>query len=249
LKLKESEYVKKQREKGRKRLEGIFKERLDYEMLSEYKSNKQRIEIKHLKCGRIFNVTVRAVILGKGICPYCWKNPRAVRAGEKFYKFVESVPDYEVLTEYINSKEKVVFKHLKCGREYKASPNMFISHGNRCPHCTISLGEEDVKIFLDKNNIRYKREKLFNDMKSISYLRFDFYLLDLEIAIEYSGKQHYEPIEFFGGEKEFKNIQRRDAAKRKYCADNNIPFIEIPYNEKDIETYLNNQLNLYRNNK
>lgn len=89
--MKESEYVKKQREKGRKRLESIFKERLDYEMLSEYKSNKQRIEIKHLKCGRIFNVTVRAVILSKGICPYCWKNPRAVRAGEKFYKFVESV--------------------------------------------------------------------------------------------------------------------------------------------------------------
>ena len=35
-------------------------------------------------------------------------------------------------------------------------------------------------------------------------LKFDFYIPDLGILIEYDGIQHYEPSDFFGGIKAFK---------------------------------------------
>ena len=36
--------------------------------------------------------------------------------------------------------------------------------------------------------------------------RYDFFLPDYNLLIEFHGKQHYEPVEIFGGEEEFKNI-------------------------------------------
>ena len=36
---------------------------------------------------------------------------------------------------------------------------------------------------------------------------------------------------FFDGEKGLKETQFRDEIKNKYCKDNNIPLLRIPYNE------------------
>lgn len=45
-------------------------------------------------------------------------------------------------------------------------------------------------------------------------------------------KQHFEAIEYFGGEETFKKIVQRDEIKDKYCDDNNINLIRISYKEK-----------------
>ena len=47
--------------------------------------------------------------------------------------------------------------------------------------------------------------------------------------IEYNGKQHYESIEFFGGEEQFKINQIRDNIKREYSRNYNIPLLELKY--------------------
>ena len=47
-------------------------------------------------------------------------------------------------------------------------------------------------------------------------LRFDFAIFDenkLQYFIEFDGRQHFEPIDFFGGEEYFKGIQERDSLK------------------------------------
>jgi hypothetical protein len=64
-------------------------------------------------------------------------------------------------------------------------------------------------------------------------LRFDFFIPTQNIAIEYQGKQHYEPIEIFGGEQAFKLQQKKDDIKRKYCSKSQINLLEIPYWEFD----------------
>ena len=46
--------------------------------------------------------------------------------------------------------------------------------------------------------------------------RFDIYFPERNIAIEYQGIQHYQPVEFFGGEEGFKKTQERDK-KREMC--------------------------------
>ena len=51
------------------------------------------------------------------------------------------------------------------------------------------------------------------------------------MCVEYDGKQHYESIEFFGGEEGLKYRQENDKAKTKYCKDNDIKLLRIKYDE------------------
>lgn len=97
--------------------------------------------------------------------------------------------------------------------------------------CTFnsSLGETIVRNLLNKYKISFLEQQRFDDCKNISKLIFDFYLPTHNIAIEYDGVQHYMPIDAFGGEKAYKETLLRDNIKDKYCCDNNIKLIRIPY--------------------
>lgn len=86
--------------------------------------------------------------------------------------------------------------------------------------------------------IDFKEEYSFDDLKYKNKLRFDFYLPKENICIEFQGKQHYEPIDFFGGEKGFHERVKRDNLKREYCKNNDIKLIEVSYKEKNIEDFL-----------
>ena len=62
-------------------------------------------------------------------------------------------------------------------------------------------------------------------------------------VIEYDGKQHFKPVDIFGGQDGFEETQLHDQIKTQYCKDNNIELIRIPYWEKDnIEEILNHKL-------
>jgi len=65
--------------------------------------------------------------------------------------------------------------------------------------------------------------------KWLDGLEIDIYVPELQLAIEYQGRQHYEAIEFFGGEKAFKNRVRLDEKKRKLLREKNIHLLEWKY--------------------
>ena len=56
---------------------------------------------------------------------------------------------------------------------------------------------------------------------------FDVWIPDLSIAIEYHGKQHFEPVDFFGGVEGLKATKLRDERKRKLSLENNVQLIEL----------------------
>lgn len=68
----------------------------------------------------------------------------------------------------------------------------------------------------------------------------DVYIPSLKIGIEYQGMQHYEPIEYFGGEEHFFRQQENDRKKRKLCEDNGIRLIEWSYKDLITEEKLRN---------
>uniref|UniRef100_A0A6C0E0X3 DUF2726 domain-containing protein n=1 Tax=viral metagenome TaxID=1070528 RepID=A0A6C0E0X3_9ZZZZ len=84
-------------------------------------------------------------------------------------------------------------------------------------------------------------------------LELDCYNEDLRIAVEYSGKQHYEYVPFFHKNKEaFYNQKYRDDMKRRICKDNGITLIEVPHTVKieNIEQFLKDELKQkLRNNR
>lgn len=114
--------------------------------------------------------------------------------------------------------------------------------GKGCPECNSkqSKGSRLVEEFLIKNKIIYKKEKKFDGCVYKQPLRFDFYLPDLNLCIEYHGKQHYEPVEHFGGLSNFEETKIRDEIKKEFCLKNQIKIIEISYKEeRKIEKILN----------
>lgn len=86
--------------------------------------------------------------------------------------------------------------------------------------------------FYKTTNKRYIEDKYsFDDCIYKRKLRFDFYLPDYNVCIEFQGLQHYIAVDYMGGDVDFQNRQIRDNIKKEYCKSNNIYLIEIPYNK------------------
>ena len=101
--------------------------------------------------------------------------------------------------------------------------------------CLNSKGEEKIGKVLKENNIFFKTQYSFNDLKKENLLRFDFAIFEngkLVYLIEYQGEQHYIPYHFDTQERFEKRLEY-DNAKKEYCKQNHIPLIIIPYTDFD----------------
>lgn len=91
----------------------------------------------------------------------------------------------------------------------------------------MSHGEIKIAQLLDEYNIPYEREKIFDSCINPTTkrpLRFDFYVNN-QYLIEFDGKQHFEQTNW----EPLSDVQYRDELKNKWCKENNIPLIRIPY--------------------
>jgi very-short-patch-repair endonuclease len=117
-------------------------------------------------------------------------------------------------------------------------------NGQGCSLCdNNSKGEQYIKMYLEELNIKYIRQHGFDTCRYINKLNFDFYLPDHNTCIEFDGIQHFKPIKYFGGEKEYKATKERDKSKNDWCFENKVNLIRIKYNEMNkIYEILKNKL-------
>lgn len=187
--------------------------------------------------------------LGKGIQNIAWSHLKTCAVGcvyctgrHKTTKdFVEEMRDInaniEVIGEYIGSESPILCKCRICGHEW--SPiGRSLKYGQGCPICVSSKGEIQIKHLLDNYGIEYIRQKTFDDCVYKDKLRFDFYLTQYHVLIEFDGIQHYQPVDFANkGEEwateQFRLTQIKDKIKNNYCEDHHIKLIRIPYWELD----------------
>ncbi len=59
----------------------------------------------------------------------------------------------------------------------------------------------------------------------------DIYIPSLDLAIEYMGRQHYEPVDYFGGEESYEENKKRDKVKKMKCTKNDVELIRYKYDE------------------
>lgn len=89
--------------------------------------------------------------------------------------------------------------------------------------------------WLSESLLAAEIEEIFDDLEVVRHARpdflgpqhFDIYLPGQKIAFEYQGKQHFEPVEFFGGKAAFKQNQERDIRKRELAKENGVLLIEV----------------------
>jgi very-short-patch-repair endonuclease/Zn ribbon nucleic-acid-binding protein len=129
------------------------------------------------------------------------------------------------------------------GHNWKAMPKS-IRKTSWCPICKESKGEKEVAKVLKNNKIVYIKQYNFNNCVYKRKLKFDFYLPEYNLCIEYDGIQHFNVYENNIYTRKFQETQLKDQIKNKYCKDNNIKLIRIPYTEyKNIEQILTDEYN------
>ena len=121
-----------------------------------------------------------------------------------------------------------------CGEIFVTMPSRAMSGNTRTCGCeTKSRNEIYIGNILNDMNINYVEQYSFPDCKNIFPLKFDFAIFDkkenISFLLEYDGVQHYKPVEFFGGDDGFKIRKKRDQIKNKYCQENGIDLLRIPY--------------------
>jgi len=86
-----------------------------------------------------------------------------------------------------------------------------------------------VKKLYKEYGVIYQHRPLFLHSSVGGQMSYDIFISGLNIAIEYQGKQHFEPVDYFGGEEAFKKVKKRDAEKKKLSQENNVQLIYINY--------------------
>ena len=84
------------------------------------------------------------------------------------------------------------------------------------------------------SSFNFESEKRFDDCRNVKPLPFDLYVPILNLCIEYDGRQHFEPIEHWGGFDGLLLTQTNDFIKNQYCNDNNINLLRIRYDEDHV---------------
>ena len=56
-------------------------------------------------------------------------------------------------------------------------------------------------------------------------MTLDFFLPEYDIAIECQGRQHFIPVDKFGGQEGFEDTKLRDTLKKKLCEDHGIKIL------------------------
>lgn len=217
----------------------------------ELKNDRRHADaICRCECGTIKPVNIRNLIndctkdCGCGRKKYLSKSRSKNLVGRTFgrLKVEELLPDS-------NKFNRRMYKcKCECGNTVIVpSSSLTTNHTLSCG-CLNSYYNSYIAKLLDDAKIEYKSE--YQVIIDDDRYRFDFYLPQYNLFIEYDGSQHYSPRFYIGlcksqelGIERFNKQKLRDEIKSKYCSDNNINLLRIPYWEsKNIETIIDDCL-------
>jgi hypothetical protein len=167
--------------------------------------------------------TYPSYLLNGNGCKLC-RNENNSHSKEYFLKkCLERHPeiDHSIL-EYngVNNNIKLICK--KHG-VFEQNAGYYLNYSKGCKYCSETKGEKKIRIYLEGINLKYKQQ-----YKKYGFT-FDFYIPDYNTYIEFNGRQHYEPIEFFGGTESYNKQLSKDILKDHILEKYNIKLIKIGY--------------------
>lgn len=231
-----SECISK-RLKPREEIEQILKNKGFIWLDKKYINKKTPLNVMD-KMGYKYRMYIKTLETCKITYPFKDTNPYTIE-NIKTYLQINKI-ETQLMSETFESTTKPLIWKCFCGEIFEATFTAFKHcEKTRCRRCTKvqSHGEFKVEEYLKSQNINYKKEYVFSDCKNSNSLRFDFAILNNEnnvkALVEVDGRQHYEVVDFGGGNTIAKQsheiLKQNDAIKNKYCKDNNILLVRIPY--------------------
>ena len=219
----------------------VHGDKYDYSLV-EYVNNATKVKLKCDVHG-VFEISPSNHYHGKQGCSKCGRlnsarsrsTPQQVWIN-KASQLHKNYYDYSQV-KYVNGTTKVTIICPEHG-SFKSTPGDHLYSAAGCPTCNSSKGEKLVENLLISLNITYVKQYSFAKCRNKFPLKFDFWLPDYNMCIEYQGKQHYEPVQFSKGHttylEDFERGKINDQIKQDYCANNNITLIEVPHDQEAI---------------
>lgn len=208
-----------------KNAKNIHNNKYDYSNIIEYKDNKTKVPIICPEHGEFWQ-TPNSHLNGHG-CPHCMYDKSRLKYKDFVKKSKIIHNDYYIYKDNIEYKNNQTLIPIICpihGEFIQVAKTHL--NGCGCSKCHQSWLEREICNLLNENNIKYEREKTFIWLKNEqSNLYLDFYLPDYNIAIECQGQQHFEKIDYYGGEEKFEKVVKNDLLKIKLCNEHSIRII------------------------
>lgn len=204
--------------------------------LSEYKGIRSKISI-YCKIHNIwFNQMAYAHVEQTQGCPECGFENQISKRRMPLEEFINRANiihdfkyDYSKAVQFNNQNSLITINCPKHGEKDVLVGNHLSGAG--CNECKASRGEVAISAYLKHLGLQFSSQHIFIGLKDVRNLRCDFYIKSLNLVIEFNGRQHYEPVNAFGGEESLKEVQRRDKIKVEYFKHNNIAFEIMTFND------------------
>lgn len=203
-----------------------------------YKDAHSKLKLYCRKHKIKFEKSLSTINRSSNMCPEC----RTDLARAKNSKYtLDDLNSYAIKkggrctsTKYINLNTKYKWS-CEYGHEWLATANSVFKHGTWCPSCSASQNEEICRAILNETTSgKFSKAK----PKYLDGMEFDGLDINLRIAFEYHGIQHYQYNSFFHKSKaDFNKRVKDDKRKEKLAHKNHIRLIVIPHNKfegKDI---------------
>lgn len=193
------------------------------------------------RCGKVYSVSRDGLVNGKSsCCNHCKGEKIRDKARERGLNVWRKGDRFGLLEILESAGTKNHHSYVKCKCDCGNIVNVRVEHLTSSHHSkTISCGcasqsSGEIKItqLLEKMNIEFQSQYRIQEFNISS--PFDFAIFHkgkLLGLIEYDGEQHFIPVDFWGGQEALQSQQERDEKKNKWCKENNIRLIRIPYTE------------------
>ena len=208
------------------------------------------------KHNKIFSKTLSAMLKADETgCDECYKEHMQNLFGystEEFTNRLSEVhPELEVVSEYKTFVDPIIIYCTKHNFTFQTTPANILKRISCCPKSFQTYKEETMCTLIESWGYDIERQYAIDGCSDKKALKFDCFLLDFNTAVEYDGENHFYPVKFGTQSLEdavnkHEYTKRHDEIKNKFCEENNINLIRVPYYEfENMEHYLFEQfLNL-----
>lgn len=193
----------------------------------KYTGYRDKVEIICPNHGSFFQRANSHAPQGNG-CPECFKVRKKSNTEEYISRCISRYGDmYDYSkTVYTRGIDKLIMTCKKHG-DFEIRARDHLHYGRGCQSCYGSAGEVMCMEFFRKVGLLYKKEYSIPG----SRYRYDFFLPDLNILVEYHGQQHFHIVPVFDDKDGFEDRIARDKAKIELADVHGIDLLVVDYRD------------------
>lgn len=182
--------------------------------------------IVNCKNGHNFSIRTDSLLRGDG-CPLCTKeNKKNLSINNLLKKSLSRGYEYLGYSEEWLGKETIVNFRCPVGHNFSTRYRSFMFNNSGCPYCNNNYHlEKEIENILMNNHYNYIPQWKSNWLIFYKKLSLDFYIPNYNLAIECQGIQHFQPVDWFGGNITYNNIKNRDLLKYNLCKEHGITIL------------------------